>query len=80
MMATQQERIMAVDLNTIKALTFDVGGTIFDWHHTIRDEVERLAQARGVTIDGAAFTNDWRRDQHLSDWFRSRIRIHNPKR
>lgn len=51
---------MAVDLNTIKALTFDVGGTIFDWHHTIRDEVERLARARGVTIDCAAFTNDWR--------------------
>ena len=28
---------MTVDLSTIKALTFDVGGTIFDWHHTIRD-------------------------------------------
>ena len=27
---------MAVDLNTIKALTFDVGGTIFDWHHTVQ--------------------------------------------
>lgn len=51
---------MAVDLHTIKSLTFDVGGTIFDWHHTIRNEVERLAQARGVTIDCAAFTNDWR--------------------
>jgi 2-haloacid dehalogenase len=52
---------MPVDLNTIKALTFDVGGTIFDWHHTIRDEVERLTQARGVEMDYAAFTNDWRR-------------------
>ena len=51
---------MAVDLHTIKALTFDVGGTIFDWHHTIREEVERLAQARGVEIDCASFTNNWR--------------------
>ncbi len=51
---------MAVDLNTIKALTFDVGGTIFDWHHTIRDEVERLAQERGVEMDCASFTNNWR--------------------
>ena len=51
---------MAIDLNTIKALTFDVGGTIFDWHHTIREEVERLAQARGVEMDCASFTNNWR--------------------
>lgn len=51
---------MTVDLNTIKALTFDVGGTIFDWHHTIREAVERLAQARGVEMDGADLTNNWR--------------------
>lgn len=51
---------MAVDLRTIKALTFDVGGTIFDWHHTIREEVERLAHAWGVEIDCASFTNNWR--------------------
>ncbi len=51
---------MAVDLHTIKALTFDVGGTIFDWHHTIREEVERLAHARGVEMDCASFTNNWR--------------------
>ena len=51
---------MAVDLHTIRALTFDVGGTIFDWHHTIREEIERLAQARGVEMDYASFTNNWR--------------------
>lgn len=51
---------MAVDLHTIKALTFDVGGTIFDWHHTIRAEVEGIAQARGVEMDCASFTNNWR--------------------
>jgi 2-haloacid dehalogenase len=51
---------MTVDLRTIKALTFDVGGTIFDWHHTIRGEVKRLAQVRGVEIDCVDFTNKWR--------------------
>ncbi len=51
---------MAVDLNHIKALTFDVRGTIFDWHHTIREEIERLAQARRVAIDCADVTNNWR--------------------
>jgi 2-haloacid dehalogenase len=51
---------MSVDLKSIKALTFDVGGTIFDWHHTIRDEVQRLSNSRGVQLDAAQFTNDWR--------------------
>jgi len=26
---------MTVDLSTIQALTFDVGGTIFDWHSVV---------------------------------------------
>ncbi len=30
---------MTLDLSTIRALTFDVGGTVFDWHSTIRDEM-----------------------------------------
>lgn len=51
---------MTVDLNTIEALTFDVGGTIFDWHHTICEEVERLAQVRGVEISCTDFANNWR--------------------
>ena len=51
---------MVVDLRTIKSLTFDVGGQIFNWHHTIRDEVEQLAQERGVEMDCASFTNNWR--------------------
>ncbi len=51
---------MTVDLSTIKALTFDVGGTIFDWHHTLIEDVKRLAQAHGVEIDCVSFTNHWR--------------------
>ena len=48
------------DLDRIKALAFDVGGTVFDWHSTIRDEVSRLAADRGVEIDAPQFTNQWR--------------------
>ena len=51
---------MARDLDTIKALVFDVGGTIFDWHQTIRDDVQRLAQSRPVDVNSAQFANDWR--------------------
>ncbi len=47
-------------LSDIKALTFDVGGTVFDWHSTIRDEVARLAGERGVEVDAPKLTNDWR--------------------
>ena len=52
---------MAVDLEKIRALTFDVGGTVFDWHSTIRDELSGLATARGVELDAPAFANAWRR-------------------
>ena len=58
--------MMAIDLNRlnaltcINALTFDVEGTMFDWHHTICNEIECLARARGVDLDGALFTNHWR--------------------
>lgn len=51
---------MAVDLEKIRALTFDVGGTVFDWHSTIRDELNEMAEERGWQLDGAAFTNAWR--------------------
>ncbi len=51
---------MALNLKTIKALTFDIGGTIFDWHHTIRNEIDQLATARQVEINPGDFANAWR--------------------
>jgi 2-haloacid dehalogenase len=45
----------------VRALAWDVGGTVFDWHHTIRDEIEDIAGAKGATVDAAKFANDWRR-------------------
>lgn len=56
---------MTVDLSQIRALTFDVGGTVFDWHHGIRDEVSRLASERGVEVDAPQFANDWRREMFM---------------
>ena len=49
------------DLDRVRALTFDVGGTVFDWHHTLRDEVAGMAAAVGGEVDAARFVNDWRR-------------------
>jgi 2-haloacid dehalogenase len=43
--------------NLYKAIAFDVGGTVFDWHGTV---APRVAEAL-PDIDSRAFTNDWRR-------------------
>lgn len=56
---------LAVDLNQIRALTFDVGGTVFDWHHGIRDELARLASQRGVEVEAVRFANEWRREMFM---------------
>ena len=49
------------ELSGIEALTFDIGGTVFDWRGTIEDEVRRLAEARGADVDVRQFATDWRR-------------------
>lgn len=43
--------------NRYKAIAFDVGGTVFDWHGTV---APRVAEAL-PGVDARAFTNDWRR-------------------
>ena len=51
-----------VDLSQIKALTFDVGGTVFDWRGTIEAEVTELANQQGAdSLDVTEFAIDWRR-------------------
>ena len=52
---------MTVDLSQIKALTFDVGGTVFDWRGAIESEVGRIAQRQGADVDVPQFATDWRR-------------------
>ena len=47
--------------NRIKVLTFDVGGSVFDWQTATRRAVRDLADSRGVPVDDGAFTMTWRR-------------------
>lgn len=49
-----------MDNTHIKALTFDVFGTVTDWRRTVIREVSAFAQARGVEIDAEAFALAWR--------------------
>ena len=47
-------------LKNVKALTFDVFGTVVDWRSSIIREGERLNQTKGWQLDWAAFADAWR--------------------
>jgi 2-haloacid dehalogenase len=44
----------------IKALVFDVFGTVVDWRTSVSREVNALAQRKGLTLDGEKFADAWR--------------------
>jgi 2-haloacid dehalogenase len=47
-------------MDHVKGLLFDVGGTVFDWKNTARERIQELADKRGKTINSEAFARDWR--------------------
>ncbi|MBK5226233.1 MAG: HAD hydrolase-like protein [Thermoleophilia bacterium] len=47
-------------MNEVKGLFFDVGGTVFDWKNTAREQIQKLADEQGQAIDSEAFANNWR--------------------
>lgn len=49
----------AAQLN-VKALIFDVFGTLVDWRNSVAREVERLLGPQGTRLDALAFADDWR--------------------
>jgi len=50
-----------MSLRDIKALTFDTGGTILDWHTGIRDALAAAGARHGIEKDWPAITNEFRR-------------------
>jgi 2-haloacid dehalogenase len=44
----------------VDALLFDVFGTVVDWRGSIVSELTRLGADKGIAVDWAAFTDDWR--------------------
>ncbi len=44
----------------VKALVFDVFGTVVDWRTSIAREVEAVAKRKGLSVDGAKFADAWR--------------------
>ena len=47
-------------LTSVKALVFDVFGTVVDWRTSVTQQVEALARRKGRTIDGTKFADAWR--------------------
>lgn len=45
----------------IKALTFDTGGTILDWHSGICSAFKKIGERHGIALDWHTVTNDYRR-------------------
>lgn len=47
-------------LDDVRALTFDVFGTVVDWRGSIIRQLRRFARERGAKLDAAAFADAWR--------------------
>ena len=47
-------------MSQLKALAFDVGGSVFDWKTSIHSAVKKLAAGKNLPIDHEAFAMAWR--------------------
>ena len=44
----------------VKALVFDVFGTVVDWRSSVAGEVAALAKRKGISVDAEKFADTWR--------------------
>jgi 2-haloacid dehalogenase len=49
----------------VRALTFDVFGTVVDWRTSVIREVEAFAARRQVSLDAGAFVDTWRYEGYM---------------
>jgi 2-haloacid dehalogenase len=49
-------------LQDVKALVFDVFGTVVDWRGSVIQEGEALGRTKQLQVDWAGFADEWRRD------------------
>jgi len=50
----------SADPTRVRALVFDIFGTVVDWRAKVAAEVVRVGESRGLTVDGGAFADAWR--------------------
>lgn len=56
----QSSQAPKTTLTSVKALVFDVFGTVVDWRTSVAREVEAVARRKRLTVDGSAFADAWR--------------------
>ena len=49
-----------MEISQVRALVFDVFGTVVDWRTSITAEVRRLGEAKGLQADWEGFADGWR--------------------
>ena len=58
--AAQEEEAESDELDSVKALTFDVFGTVVDWRSSIIREGQLLSQGKSLDVDWPKFADEWR--------------------
>lgn len=48
------------DILSVRALAFDIFGTVVDWRSAVIRDGEELGQKKGLEVDWAAFADEWR--------------------
>lgn len=54
-----------MDISTVKALTFDVFGTVVDWRGTVIRELKELGKTKKLKVDWTKFADIWRTEGYL---------------
>lgn len=52
-------------LEDVRALTFDVFGTVVDWRTSVIRELQTVGRKHGVIADWGAFVDEWRYDGYI---------------
>jgi 2-haloacid dehalogenase len=60
--ATQPQETPMLDPSSVKALIFDVFGTVVDWRTSIARESEAILKPKGHALDWLAFADAWRNE------------------
>jgi 2-haloacid dehalogenase len=50
---------------SVRALTFDVFGTVVDWRSSVVRQLQEFGQRHGVETDWESFADDWRYDGYV---------------
>jgi 2-haloacid dehalogenase len=57
---SKETKTMPSDISAVKALVFDVFGTVVDWRTSLINDFTKWGEARGIAADWTALVDGWR--------------------